>query len=119
MELNKKNIEKFARHLSKLKDLYLMGAGPGYKKNCFSMRGFEYGHGGPACNAGHCQEVFGESMARALGLTPEQVHDVCYPEYPKTPVDFKANPDSKAYITAKRSAAMFRHLARTGKVEWK
>ena len=96
-----------------------MGSGPGYKKDCFSMKGFEYGAGGPACNAGHCQEVFGESLSSALGLTLEQENDACYPEAPKTPVDFKSSPDSPLYITAKRSAAMFRHLARTGKVVWK
>ena len=117
MELRKKNIEKFARHLSKLRDVFLLGAGPGYKKNCFSMRGFEYGAGGPACNAGHCQAIFGESISGALGLTMEQETDACYPQ--TSEANYTAKPGTQGYITAKRSAAMFRHLARTGKVEWK
>ena len=93
----------------------------------FTMCRSSYECGAPACIMGHVaamdQETLGfvaaEStydVSRALGITPEQSHELCVPGHGHA--NYLRHQEEPGWITKAHAVAVLRHLANTGRVEW-
>ena len=122
--MNKRNVLLLADHIEGLEDTELKD------DQGFCMQGFVHECETPACIAGWARHLAGASLSDIgtgggaveharlwLGLSAHpDSNDLFVPQ--SEDADWRAGPDDKGYITAKRAARTLRHLAYAGKVDW-
>ena len=86
----------------------------------FDMRREFHECGSPACIEGYARKLFrcplGEDLLPVLGITPSQAIELFMPG--NCHASFLASPGNPLWVTPQHAAAVLRHLARTGKVDW-
>ena len=91
----------------------------------FDMGAVQHPCGTPACIAGCACHIAPDadhsSMALAaeyLGLTAEQKTELFMPHFDPEGLFYAAEPGEIGYVTREHAAAVLRHLAETGTVDW-
>ena len=91
----------------------------------FDMGTVQHPCGTPACIAGCACHIASDadysSMALAaecLGLTAEQKTELFMPHFDPDGLFYAAEPGELGYVTREHAAAVLRHLAETGTVDW-
>ena len=82
----------------------------------FNMGFSHYGCQTPACLAGWARVEFGASPIEALNLTEREFWALAAPE--NKYADYTARPGDQGFITSQHAAAVLRHAANTGKIDW-
>ena len=125
MKLQTETINRLADRIEACEEVEFYDATPGMGP-AFNMSSVVYECGAPACLIGHSDAMHGRSygdrgrnanLAVDLGITEEQADELCAPE--RDHADYCVNPGDPGYITKEHAAAVLRHLAGTGMVDWK
>ena len=91
----------------------------------FNMQKAHYRCGAPACLIGHNASMHGRTrtalfgnleIADDLGITEKQADELTAPQHDYA--DYYVNPGSQGFITKDHAAAVLRHLADEGVVDW-
>ncbi len=137
MSLNVKRINQLADYLEAETEFQDLEAGPRNARTMtqFNMSRFEFNCGAPACIAGHACTLFRNPIRRALDLThrngplyltldtPGMATKLLGLSHSQagtlfTPSRLPDNFNGYNSITPKVAAAVLRHLAKTGEVDW-
>ena len=88
----------------------------------FYMGTCQHPCGTPACISGWAQHMWptanDKPLAEILGLTDTQQANRLIVPMSSGTAYFSAQPGERSHITSKHAAAVLRHLARTGDVDW-
>ena len=83
----------------------------------FCMKEEQHRCGSPACLLGWAEHIFGRDAYDALDLSfPDETVALFTPE--NRHARFGAGPDEYGHITAQHAAAVLRHAAKTGEIDW-
>ena len=88
----------------------------GKKVRGFSMKETEFLCGSPACLLGWTRSLWEGPPEVVLALTLAEAEDLFMPwnQY----ADFLADPGDSKFVTSSHAAAVLRHAANTGKIDW-